>query len=171
MPADLRDVTIVTLYKNKGRKTDCRNHRCVSLLSIAGQILVRISLNMPITSVSESNLPEVQCDFRPGRSTIDMMLAVCQVKEECIEQQVDMYSQFTDSTKAFDTVNTEALWATLAKMGCPYKVTTLVRPFRDNMTGQVLCNGNCANSSTALVVWNKAAYSPLFCSIYSSRKS
>ena len=48
-------------------------------------------------TVSESNLPEAQCGFRPGCSTIDMF-AVCQVKEKCIEQQTDLYSVFIDPT-------------------------------------------------------------------------
>lgn len=39
MPADLRDASIVSLFKNKGLRADCGNHRGISLLSIAGKIL------------------------------------------------------------------------------------------------------------------------------------
>ena len=90
-------------------------------------------------------MPEVQCGCRPGRSTIDMMFAVRQAKEKCIEQQTDLYSMFIVLTKAFDTVNREAPWTILAKLGCPCKFTTLVRLFYSNMTGQVFCNGDCTN--------------------------
>ena len=69
--ADFHDVTIVTLYKNKGAKSDCGNDRGISLLCIAGKILARILLNRLITSVSESNLTDAQCGFRPGRSRHD----------------------------------------------------------------------------------------------------
>ena len=58
-------------------------------------------------------MSEAQCIFRPGRSTIDIMSAVRQVKEKCIEQQVDLYSVFIDLTKAFDIDNREALWSIL----------------------------------------------------------
>ena len=146
MPADLRDATIVALYKNKGAKTDCGNYRGISLLSIAGKILARILLNRLIVSVSEHNLPEAQCGFRPGRSTVDMVFAVRQVQEKCIEQQIDLYAVFIDLTKAFDTVNREALWTILLKLGCPRKFTTLVQLFHDNMTGQVLSNGDYTDS-------------------------
>ena len=127
MPEDFRDATIVTLYKNKGAKSDCGNYRDISPLSIAGKILARILFNRLITSVSENYLREAQCGFRPGPSTIDMMSAVRQVKEKCIEQEMDLYSVFIDPIKAFDTVNREALWTILATPGCPCKFTALVR--------------------------------------------
>ena len=39
LPQDLRDAVIVSLYKNKGDKSDLSNYRGVALLSIAGKIL------------------------------------------------------------------------------------------------------------------------------------
>ena len=50
---------------------------------------------------------------------------------------MDLHSVFVDLTKVFDTVNREALWTILVKLGCPFKF---------NMTGQGLCNGDCNNS-------------------------
>ena len=70
-----------------------------------------------------------------------MVFTVRQIQEKCIEQQMDLYTVFIDLTKAFDTVNREALWSVLLKLGCPQKFTQLVRLFHDNMTGQVLSNG------------------------------
>ena len=110
------------LYKNIGAKSDCGNYRGISLLSIPGKILARIPLSRLITSVSESNLPEAQSGFRPGRSTIDMMFAVRQVKEKCIGQQIDLYSLLIDLTKAFNTVNRQALRTILATMVLPMQV-------------------------------------------------
>ena len=75
MPEDFRDALVVALYKNKGSKVNCGNKRGISLLSIAGKILARIILNRLI-AVSEANLPDVQCRFRPGRSTVDMIFTV-----------------------------------------------------------------------------------------------
>ena len=42
LPQDLKDAVIVSLYKNKGEKSDCSNYRCITLLSIAGKILARV---------------------------------------------------------------------------------------------------------------------------------
>ena len=140
MPEDFRDALIVALYKNKGSKTDCGNYRGISLLSIAGKIFARIILNRLI-AVSEANLPEAQCGFRPGRSTVDMIFTVRQVQEKCLEQNLDLYSVFIDLTKAFDTVNREALWDVLARFGCPPKFIQIICLFHVDMTGQVLSNG------------------------------
>ncbi|KAK3775513.1 hypothetical protein RRG08_041297 [Elysia crispata] len=84
----------------------------IYLFSIAGKILTRIILNRLITSVSETNVPEAQCGFRPNRSTTDMIFAIRQIQEKSREQNKDLYAVFIDLTKAFDTVNREALSTT-----------------------------------------------------------
>ena len=96
----------------------------MSLLSIAGKILARIILNRLIFNISEHNLLEAQCGFRPGRSTTDMIFAVRQVQEKCREQNLDLYAVFVDLTKEFDTVDRAALWTVLQKLGCPRKFVT-----------------------------------------------
>ena len=141
LPKDFRDATVVSLFKNKGSKNDCNNYRGISLLCIAGKILARILLNRLVENISEGNLPETQCGFRPNRSTVDMIFSVRQVQEKCREQNMDLYMVFVDLTKAFDTVNREALWVILSKFGCPHKFVNLIRQFHDNMTGQVLSGG------------------------------
>ena len=42
IPHKMRDANIVTLYKNKGDKSDCNNYRGLSLLSVAGKIFARV---------------------------------------------------------------------------------------------------------------------------------
>ena len=51
LPQDLKDANIIHLYKNKGEKTSCDNHRGISLLSIAGKILARIILDRLIEHI------------------------------------------------------------------------------------------------------------------------
>ena len=141
IPDDFRDALIVSLYKNKGSKSDCGNYGSISLLSIAGKILGRVILNRLI-QVSEQNPPEAQCGFRPGRSTVDMIFAMRQLQEKSIEQNMPLYSVFIDLAKAFDSVNREALWVVLGRIGCPPKFISVIRLFHDGMTGQVLSSGN-----------------------------
>ena len=45
IPQDFKDASIVHLYKRKGNRHSCDNHRGISLLSITGKILARIILN------------------------------------------------------------------------------------------------------------------------------
>ena len=45
VPQDMRDANIITLYKNKGDRSDCNNYRGISLLSIVGKLFARVVLN------------------------------------------------------------------------------------------------------------------------------
>jgi len=38
VPQEMRDANIITLYKNKGIRSDCNNYRCISILSIVGSL-------------------------------------------------------------------------------------------------------------------------------------
>ncbi|XP_076069729.1 uncharacterized protein LOC143041606 [Oratosquilla oratoria] len=73
IPKEFRDTTVISLFKNKGSKTDCGNYR--------------------------DNMPEAQCGFQPNRSTADMIFAMRQIKEKCIEQNMDLYAVFIDLIK------------------------------------------------------------------------
>uniref|UniRef100_A0A5F8H7Z0 Reverse transcriptase domain-containing protein n=1 Tax=Monodelphis domestica TaxID=13616 RepID=A0A5F8H7Z0_MONDO len=116
MPPELRDASIVALYKNKGSRAACDSYRGISLLSTAGKILARVRLNRLLSSVSEQNLPESQCGFRPDHSTIDMVFTVRQMQEKCLEQNLSLYIVFIDLAMAFNTVNRDALWVILSKL-------------------------------------------------------
>ena len=48
-----------------------------------------------------------------------MILAARQLIEKCTEQRMPLYQVFADLTKAFDTVNREALWFVLSNLDVP----------------------------------------------------
>ena len=105
----MRDTKITTLYKGKGDRSDCNNYRGISLLSIVGKVYARIILTR-LQTLAERVYPESQCGFRAERSTIDMIFSLRQLQEKAREKQMPLYVAFIDLTKAFDTVNREALW-------------------------------------------------------------
>ena len=84
VPQQFKDASIIHLFKNKGKKAVCDNHRGISLLSIAGKILARVILNRINTHVVDSIYPESQCGFRPGRGTNDMIFSLRQVQENLV---------------------------------------------------------------------------------------
>lgn len=130
MPQDLKDASLVHLYK-KGNRQAYNNHRGIFLLSIAGKTLAQVLLNRLIKHLEDGLLPESQLGFRKNRSTIDMVFAARQLQEKCQEQNSDLYSNHVDLTKAFDTVSREGLWRIMAKYGCPTKLFTIIRQLRD----------------------------------------
>ena len=85
---DLRDAVIVSLYKNKGEKSDCSNYRGITLLSIAGKILARVLLNRLIPTIAQEHTPESQCGFSANRGTVDVNFVLRQIQEKCREQNM-----------------------------------------------------------------------------------
>lgn len=115
IPAQLRDALIVSTYK-KGDKADCGNYRGISLLSTTGKALAWILANR-LLPLSENILPESQSCFCPNKGPMDMIFIAHQLQEKCWEQNQSLYMAFIDLTKAFDSVNRQALWLILAKIG------------------------------------------------------
>ncbi|BHF72548.1 hypothetical protein SprV_0401561500 [Sparganum proliferum] len=124
VPQDFKDATIVHLYRRKGNRQICDNHRGISLLNIAGKIFARILLNRLNNHLEQGLLPERQCGFRPHRGTTDMIFAACQL-QKCQEMRTHLYSTFMDLTKAFDTMNREGLWKIMQKFGCLERFTQM----------------------------------------------
>nr|VZI21032.1 unnamed protein product [Spirometra erinaceieuropaei] len=75
VPQDFKDATIVHLYKRKGNRQVCDNHRGISLLNIAEKIFARILLNRLNNHLEHGLLPESQCGFRRHRRTTYMIFA------------------------------------------------------------------------------------------------
>ena len=142
-PQDWKDAIMVSIFK-KGLTDDCGNYRGISLLSIVGKVFARILLNKLLQHITPNILPESQCGFRANRGTVDMIFSARQLQEKCLEQNLNLYHCFIDLTKAFDTVNREALWKILLKIGCPNKFTNLIRSLHDGMQARV--NFNCTLS-------------------------
>nr|VZI39406.1 unnamed protein product [Spirometra erinaceieuropaei] len=141
VPQDFKDATIVHLYKRKGNRQVCDNHRGISLLNIAGKIFARILLNRLNNHLEQGLLPESQCGFRRHRGTTDMIFAARQLQKKCQEMRTHLYSTFVDLTKAFDTVNRAGLWKIMQKFGCPERFTQMVRQLHDGMMARVTDNG------------------------------
>ena len=80
----------LTLYKNKGDRSDCNNFQGISLLSVVGKVCPRADLTK-LHILAERTLPESQCGFRTGRSTIDMIFSVRELQEKCREQRRPLF--------------------------------------------------------------------------------
>ena len=141
VPQDYKDASIKHLYKNTGNRSSCDNHRGISLLSIAGKILARLLLNRIIKHIVNDIYPESQCGFRSGRGTIDMIHSLRQVAEKVRKKYQELYIVFVDLTKVFDTVNQQALWKVLKKLGIPEKMLNVIISFHEGMKAPVVSDG------------------------------
>ena len=137
VPQDFKDASIISIFKNKGSRTNCDDYRGISLLSIAGKILARVILNRINKHLVSSVYPEAQCGFRAGRGTVDMIFGLRQLQEKAREHNSDLYMVFVDLTKAFYTINRDTLWKVLAKLGIPNDMLNVICSFHEGMQASV----------------------------------
>ncbi|CAM9833208.1 unnamed protein product, partial [Sphacelaria rigidula] len=77
IPQEWKDTIIKVLCK-KQDPYECGNYRGISLRSHAGKVVLKIDTTRLSTNCEwKGILPEAQCGFRPGRSTVDMMFINC----------------------------------------------------------------------------------------------
>ena len=131
------NAVFITLYKNKGKKSDCSYYRGITLLSIAGKIFACVLLNRLILTIAEDHFPETQCVFRANRSTTDMAFVLRQLQEKCREQNKALYVTFINLTKAFDTVSKKGLWLIMEQLGCLPKFLSMIIQLHEDQHGQV----------------------------------
>ena len=140
----MRDANIVTLYKNKGDRSDCNNYRGISLLSIVGKAFAWVLLKR-LQLLADRIYPESQCGFRAKRSTVDMIFSLRQLQEKSREQRQPLFIAFIDLTKSFDLVSRSGLFTLLQRIGCPPKLLQMIRSFHDNMQGTVQYDGSSSD--------------------------
>ncbi|KAK3760073.1 hypothetical protein RRG08_064743 [Elysia crispata] len=111
IPEDWKEGVIIKIPK-KGTLSDCNNWRGITLLSIPSKVLAKIVINH-ISSAVDGKLREEQAGFRQGRGCIDQIFTLRNIIEQCIEWQRELYINFVDFEKAFDSIHRNSLWKIL----------------------------------------------------------
>lgn len=94
LPQCFKDVCIIAIYKRKGDRKECRSYRRISLLSVAGKLLVRILL-LRLRTLAEK-IPESKYSNRSSRSTTDIIFTLRQLQKKAVEQQSPLFILFVD---------------------------------------------------------------------------
>src|ERR1700731_384278 len=111
---------IIPLYKGKGSRSDCRNHRGITLLSVPRKAFANVLLDRIKPLLLEKRRPQ-QSGFTPGRSTVDRILSLNLVAQTRREFRKPLYAAYVDLKAAFDSVFRPALLLLLASLGVPQK--------------------------------------------------
>ena len=69
VPEDWRSVVTISMYKDKGERTECKNYRGISLLSVVGKIYVGILVDK--SPVIEGLIDIGQRGFTSRRGCVD----------------------------------------------------------------------------------------------------
>jgi hypothetical protein len=72
-------------------------------------------------------IPESQCGFLPGRSTVDAILVSRLLASNALERDIKLFKCFIDLTKAYDRVDRDTLWIVLERYGVPPKLLTVIK--------------------------------------------
>ncbi|RUS68624.1 hypothetical protein EGW08_023614 [Elysia chlorotica] len=120
---DWTEGTIVKIPK-KGAHSDCNNWRAINLLSIPSKILSKIIIQR-ISEAVDQQLRNEQAGFRKGRGCCDQIFTLRNIIEQCTEWQRQLYINFVDFEKAFDSIHRDSLWRILRAYGIPEKIVLL----------------------------------------------
>lgn len=135
IPEDWGKAIITPIYK-KGDKSDCKNYRGISLLSVPGKVFTKV-LQRRMKCYVEEAVAEEQAGFRPGRGTVDQLFTIRQIAEKYIEHNQPCYFNFIDFKQAFDSIWQEGLWQSLRAHGIPEKMIRLIKSIYDKAMAAV----------------------------------
>lgn len=137
-PRDWQTGIIAPIHK-KGDVRECGNFRGISLLSIPGKIYARV-IEQRIRERIEGKLEEVQCGFRKGRSTQDLIFTLRQINEKAIATNKQVHICYIDLEKAFDKVEREDVWRCLEKRGVEKDLIHAIKALYHCCRSYVRCN-------------------------------
>lgn len=135
IPDDWSEGIIIKIPK-KGNLRDCNKWRGITLLSIPSKIMAKI-IEQRLTEAVDKKLRNEQAGFRKGRGCIDQIFALRNIIEQCTEWQRQIYINFIDFEKAFDSIHREGLWNILRLYGIPQHIVDLIKTFYANFKCRV----------------------------------
>ena len=146
IPNDWSASTVVPIFK-KGARTQCENHRGISLISVASKVLASIILRR-LLAHREKQTRENQCGFRPGRGCIDHIFTLRQLLESRHSFGQPTIIVFLDLKAAFDSVDRQALWQCLLTKGIPSKYLNILKALYHDSRGRVKVYGKLSPEFT-----------------------
>ena len=95
-------VFLMPLYKSKGKRSDCDNHRGITLLVSVGKVLAWVLLNRLQEEICPVVVSESPCGFRSGRRCVDMIFSrykrnVLSNKYSCFRSLLTWQKRLTQS--------------------------------------------------------------------------
>ena len=132
---DFRKTLIKPLYK-KGDKSECRNYRRISMVSV-GSKLFSNRIIFRLREAVDKVLREEQCGFRKGRGCVDQVFTLRLTIEKSPRCQTPLVLSFIDYEQAFDSVDRRALVKVLFLYGIPDKYIKVICAMYENNTAAV----------------------------------
>ena len=107
VPEDWKCAVIVPLYKGKGKRSECKNYRGISLLSVVGKVYAGILVDR-VCRVTEHLIDDEQRRFQLWKGCVVQIFTL----KEVSEKKRRVYIGLMD-LEVYDRVNREPLWQVL----------------------------------------------------------
>ena len=140
LPSAWKSGNITTLHK-KGAKTDPCNYRPINLLPIISKVMESIIASDIKSLLFSNGLISDQFGFRPGHSTLDMLLLLSQQWMEVLNAGHEIRAIFLDISRAFDIVWHPALLTELSSFGIQGHLHTWLADLLTCRSHRVALNG------------------------------
>jgi hypothetical protein len=131
VPTQWREAQVFILYKGRGNPLDPNSYRGISLTPILAKMYERILLSRLQAwagTTSIATLP--QFGFRKGCSTIQAVFMLQSVVHEVVTvAKQTLHAIFIDLTKAFPSIDRDAMFKFLAARGVPSHLLKAIRAF------------------------------------------
>ena len=128
VPNDWMRAMIVPIYMGQSDRSECKNYREISLLSIPGKVYGRILIEK-VCSITEGLIREEQCGFRFGNECVDQVFVMKQMSEKFFDKDKSLYVAYMDLEKAYDRIDREAMWRVLGSYGINGQLLKTVQSF------------------------------------------
>ena len=135
IPEAWKTASIIPIPK-KGDLSKPGNYRGISLAPVAAKVYNKLLLNRIYPFVDPLLRPN-QNGFRKGRSTLPQILAIRRILEECKIGNKSAAIIFVDFSKAFDSINREALFHILSLYGIPSPIVQAIKLLYDSSFSRV----------------------------------
>ncbi|MCP4491873.1 MAG: reverse transcriptase family protein [Gammaproteobacteria bacterium] len=149
VPREWTTAAIVPFPK-KGDLSKPGNYRGISLSPAAAKIYNKLLLNR-ITPCIEPILRRNQNGFRKGRSTLPQILAIRRILEECRIGNKTAAMVFVDFSKAFDSINRDAMFHILHLYGIPPPIIQAIKVMYTNSSSRVRTSDGLTEAFLTLI--------------------
>ena len=133
---------VIVKIPKKGALSNCNNWRGITLLSVPSKILAKLIIRR-ISEAVDQQLRQEQAGFRKGRGCTDQIFTLRNIIEQCTEWQRQLYINYVDFEKAFDSIHRDCLWRILRAYGIPQRIVLVIKSFYNNFKCRV---GNSESS-------------------------
>ena len=145
-PSSWRIASVVPVFKNSGERSDPKNYRPISLLSVISKVfesLINSSLTRHLESLNL--LSDHQYGFRSGRSTADVLTVISERVYQSLNVSGETRAIALDISKAFDKVWHAGLLHKLKSYGVSGVVFDLIKSFLTDRKIKVVLDGRSSS--------------------------